>query len=40
MVLIFCSSIRKGNIIGFQFHPEKSQTSGLKLLKDTISYND
>ena len=36
----FCSSVRKGNIIGFQFHPEKSQTSGLKLLKDTISYND
>ena len=28
--------IRKNNFIGFQFHPEKSQYNGKKLLKNTI----
>ncbi|MES2799087.1 MAG: imidazole glycerol phosphate synthase subunit HisH [Bacteroidota bacterium] len=28
----FVSSLIKNNIVGFQFHPEKSQDSGLKLL--------
>jgi glutamine amidotransferase len=30
----FCSSIKKGNIYGMQFHPEKSGKSGIKILKN------
>lgn len=30
----FCSSIRKDNIVATQFHPEKSQDIGLKILKN------
>jgi glutamine amidotransferase len=30
----FCSSIRKDNIVATQFHPEKSQEIGLKILKN------
>ena len=28
----FCSSFQKNNLIGMQFHPEKSSNNGLKLL--------
>ena len=30
----FCSSIEKDNVTACQFHPEKSQDAGLKILKD------
>jgi glutamine amidotransferase len=33
----FCSSVRKGNVFGFQFHPEKSGEEGLSLYKNFLS---
>lgn len=31
------SIVRKDNIIGFQFHPEKSQNAGVQLIKNYLS---
>jgi glutamine amidotransferase len=33
---VFASSIQKGALFGIQFHPEKSQKFGLKLLKNFV----
>jgi glutamine amidotransferase/cyclase len=33
---VFISSIRKGNVFGTQFHPEKSGVAGLKLLDNWL----
>ncbi len=34
--LNFCSSVKKNNIYGFQFHPEKSSRNGLQLIHNFI----
>jgi glutamine amidotransferase len=34
----FCSIIKKKNIFGFQFHPEKSRLQGLDLIKNIINF--
>ena len=34
--LNFCSSVISNNIIGFQFHPEKSSLAGIYLLKNVL----
>jgi imidazoleglycerol phosphate synthase glutamine amidotransferase subunit HisH len=33
----FAAVIRRGNSVGIQFHPEKSQAAGRALLKNIIS---
>jgi imidazole glycerol-phosphate synthase subunit HisH len=33
----FCSSIAKGNLFACQFHPEKSQKIGLKILQNFVN---
>ena len=35
--LNFISSINKDNIYAFQFHPEKSQTAGLQIIKNYVN---
>lgn len=34
----FTSSVEKGNVLGVQFHPEKSHKFGMKLLKNFIDF--
>ena len=33
----FCSSVKKDNIYGCQFHPEKSAQEGLKIIDNFVS---
>ena len=33
----FCSTVKHGNIYGCQYHPEKSATEGLKIIKNFIN---
>lgn len=35
----FVSIIGKKNVLGFQFHPEKSQANGLKMLENFCNWN-
>ncbi len=32
----FTSAVQKGNVFGFQPHPEKSHANGLKILKNFV----
>jgi hypothetical protein len=32
----FCAGIRRGNLAAFQFHPEKSGPTGLRLLANFL----
>ena len=37
--LQFCTAIHQENLFATQFHPEKSHTAGLQLLKNFVEWN-
>jgi len=34
----FVAAVRQGQIMGFQFHPERSGPAGLRLLSETLEH--
>lgn len=36
----FVSAVAKGRVVGVQFHPEKSQSSGLRLISDFLKFSE
>jgi glutamine amidotransferase len=36
--VVFPAVVGRGNVLGMQFHPEKSQSAGLRLVEGFVSW--